>query len=82
MATAAATSPSACPFLLRVFWKAGGHNDISEYGGHTHVPSTELATHCFPDTTLRDIVSVVQTSCPVPISKSTRFAVSVVFPDR
>jgi len=81
MATASST-PSACPFLLRVFWKAGGHNDISEYHGHTRVPAAEVAVHGFPDTTLRDIVSVAQTSSAIPVSKTTRFSVSIVFPDR
>ena len=68
-----------CPFLLRVFVRAGAHNPSEAYGAETQPTEGALELYTWRDATLREVVEEVKLAHPVSADSSLQIA--LVFPN-
>ena len=76
----------ACPFLLRVFCKRGGHNTVESYGPSPAPESgptcEELQLYTWPDCSLRELTDLVKRAVPDARKPRCRLSFAVVYPDK
>jgi len=75
-----------CPMLVRVFLRVGAHNTIAEDYGATPaagaLPSDELRTYAWPDSTLRELADVIKFERPDVRRTRCQLSFAIVYPDK
>lgn len=72
----------ACPLLLRVFPKLGGHHRLEDYARRGQEPSDEVQIYTWPDASLRELTELVQEVQPAARSPNARLSFAFIYPDR
>lgn len=76
---------TACPFLLRMFFRNGGHNSASEYSktpASEIVPGDEMQIYTWADATLRELADLIREAKPHCRRPRCEFSFAIVYPDR
>jgi len=69
--------------LVRAFVAAEQHHRIAEYSGERRPPAgSEICIHGWPDTTLREIASIIQLKHEPARRKTCKLSMALVYPDR
>eukprot|EP00747_Dinoflagellata_sp_TGD_P196821 gnl/TRDRNA2_/TRDRNA2_67413_c0_seq1.p1 gnl/TRDRNA2_/TRDRNA2_67413_c0~~gnl/TRDRNA2_/TRDRNA2_67413_c0_seq1.p1 ORF type:complete len:200 (-),score=30.39 gnl/TRDRNA2_/TRDRNA2_67413_c0_seq1:77-676(-) len=73
----------ACPFLLRVFHKIGGHHDLEAFAVRGKEPvDDELQVYTWPDVTLRELADLVKDVAPEARSPTSKLTFRLIYPDK
>ncbi|KAI7908282.1 Sin3 associated polypeptide p18-domain-containing protein [Cokeromyces recurvatus] len=69
-----------CPFLLRIFFRNGGHNPLSQYTIES-VPSDELSLYTWKNATLEEIAQLIEQVVPEARDPDARIAFRLIYLD-
>ncbi|KAJ8602182.1 hypothetical protein CTAYLR_003514 [Chrysophaeum taylorii] len=73
---------TACPFLLRLFFRTGGHHSSNDYPASDVVPSDELQLYTWEDCTLRELADLIKEQRPQIRRPRCELSFAIVYPDR
>eukprot|EP01066_Platyproteum_vivax_P020851 Platyproteum_vivax@DN879_c0_g1_i3.p1 len=72
-----------CPFLLRVFYKENGQNELDDFAVRGKEPTDrELQIYTWPDVTLKELSDLVKDVLPEARSRDANFEYRLIYPDR
>ncbi|OZJ03363.1 hypothetical protein BZG36_02981 [Bifiguratus adelaidae] len=70
-----------CPFLLRIFWKEGGHHRLDEFEANRTPTTDELQIYTWRDATLSELSSLIQQIVPTASRPNARLSFRLIFYD-